>query len=70
MQERLNVKISVEITTPDGAPFNNNVVEYFDMPYEHVLVLERMLIDALKGLNDFGTELADKAKKAKGNVPL
>lgn len=52
----VSLTLSVVENQEDGStkPFFDNVLNYHDMPYSGVTVIEAVLIDALKKLNDLG----------------
>ena len=64
MQERVNVKITFTVTTPDGDPFTNAVLEYSDLKYSDLVAMEKIGVAALNELNKFGEQVAAKGKGA------
>lgn len=69
MQQRVNVTIVFEATTPEGALFTRNMTEYPDVPYRGLLMMEEAMLKAGLEMNAFGHKMADaaeaEAKKAK-----
>jgi hypothetical protein len=63
MQQRLNVKITFDITTPDGQPWHKTEITYSDMPIENVIGLEKVGIEALATLANIGAPSAGNSGK-------
>ena len=57
------VNLNFEVTK-NGEPFNVNTLEWFNMEYEDVCLMERHMIDLLVRLNDEGKEKAKTKVKA------
>lgn len=51
MQSRVNVKLTFDVTTPEGKAFHKTVLDYSDLPYPMLLQIENACLDALKALN-------------------
>ena len=62
MQERLNVTIMFEASTPEGNPWHRTVLEYFDVPYATFVALEKVGVGALAELNKIGEEIVKQSK--------
>jgi hypothetical protein len=56
MQQRVNLKITFDVTTPEGQSWHKTTVEYADLPVPMLMDIEDAALDTLKRLNVLGRE--------------
>jgi len=64
MQERLNVKITMDIATPEGLPWHRVDITYSDLPIGSVVALEEVAIEALANLAKLGGGVIEQTGNA------
>lgn len=68
INKRYNVTLRAEITTVDGEPFANETLEYHDMSYEGVTLLEDVWGEFHDQLAKLGPAKLEKHGRGRGHA--
>lgn len=64
MADRVNARLSFQVTNPDGSNFADFSAGWADLPREKLLVIERILLDAQVKLHEASVQAAAAASRA------